>query len=283
MKKEPCGFTVTVNTVMERSKIPLCKWVMAAQLMASSKKGMSAHQLHRTIGTTYETAWFLFHRLRECAADPKRGPIGGKGKIVEADETFIGGKEKNRHRSKRAKVRLGGNWGKETVFSLVERGGAVRSQHVASVSARTLRPILFAQVDRKSTLMTDDAGQYRILGREYARHESVNHGIEEYVRGDAYTNTVESYFALLKRGMMGSFHSVSKAHLHRYLAEFDFRYNTREMTESLKSGSISGAAGNRRDKLLLKLLKTPPQPRPKREREKSVTPKGKKAKKTPIK
>ncbi len=190
-------FTVRVGTLYERSHVPLHKWLLATHLMCASKKGISAHQLHRMLGVTYKTAWFMAHRIREGMREINPDPLGGDGKIVEADETFIGGKEKNRHRSKRAKTRLGGNWGKETVFSLVERGGSVRSQHVARVSAKSLRPILVAQVDRKSTLMTDDAGQYRHMGREFARHEAVNHGVEEYVRGDASTNTVENYFSIL--------------------------------------------------------------------------------------
>lgn len=225
-------FTVTVGTVMERSKIPLCKWVLAAQLMASSKKGMSAKQLERMLGVTYESAWFLFHRLRECAIDPKRGPIGGSNKVVEADETYIGGKAKNAHNSKPIPT-------KYAVFSLVEREGEVRSFHVTNVNARTLRPILVQTASRKSYLMTDEAKVYRHIGREFSGHGRVNHSKDEYVRGTFwYTNTVESHFALIKRGMMGSFHSVSEAHLHRYLAEFDFRYNTREMSDGERSEEL---------------------------------------------
>jgi transposase-like protein len=181
-----------------------------------------------TVTVSYKSTWFMMHRLREAMRDGKfSSPLGGEGKTVEADETFVGGKEKNKHRSKRAKSRLGGSWGKETVFSLVERGGSVKSMHVTSVTAATLRPILVAQVDRKSVLMTDDAGQYRYMGREFLRHESVNHGIEEYVRGEAHTNTIEGYFSILKRGIVGTYHHVSQQHLKRYLAEFDFRYNER--------------------------------------------------------
>ncbi len=220
-------FTVTVGTVFERSKVPLHKWLLAVHMLTSSKKGMSAHQLHRMLGVTYKTAWFMSHRIREAMRPAKdEGPLGGPDKIVEADETLIGGKEKNKHVSKRNPKNIG-SMGKECAFSLVERGGRVRSFHVASVSAKNLRPILFEQVDRKSTLMSDDAGQYRILGPEFARHESVNHSIDEYVRGDAYTNTIEGYFSLLKRGINGTYHHVSPAHLKRYLAEFDFRYNER--------------------------------------------------------
>ncbi len=143
-------FSVTVGTVMERSKVPLCKWVLAAQLMASSKKGMSAKQLQRMIGTNYETAWFLFHRLRECALDPNRGPVGGENKVVEADETYIGGKARNARKGKPVPKKM-------AVFSLVERDGEVRSFRVTNVNAKTLRPILVKNASRKSYLMTDES------------------------------------------------------------------------------------------------------------------------------
>ena len=221
-------FTVTVGTVFERSHIPLTKWLLGFQLMTSSKKGMSAHQLHRMLDVTYKTAWFMAHRIREAMRpnDDKAGPKGGEGKIVEADETYIGGKERNKHVSKRKRGNIGG-MGKQVAFALVERGGSVRSFHVANVSGATLRPILVTQISRKSTLMTDEAGQYRHVGEEFARHGKVNHGIDEYVRGDCHTNTVEGYFSILKRGVIGTYHHVSEAHLKRYLAEFDFRYNER--------------------------------------------------------
>ncbi|MEX1108804.1 MAG: IS1595 family transposase [Dongiaceae bacterium] len=219
-------FSVTVGTVFERSHIPLHKWLLASHLMAASKKGVSAHQLHRMLGITYKSAWFMAHRLREAMREVNPGPLGGEGKTVEVDETIIGGKERNKRKSKRNPKNIGAV-GKEVAFSLVERGGKVRSHHVPNVSAKTLRPILVAQVDRKSFLMTDDAGQYRHVGKEYAKHETVNHGIEEYVRGEAHTNTIEGYFSLLKRGITGTYHHVSQAHLKRYLGEFDFRYNTR--------------------------------------------------------
>lgn len=233
-------FTVTVGTVMERSKIPLSKWVLAAQLMASSKKGMSALQLMRMLGTNYETAWFLFHRLRECAIDPKRGPVGGSNKVVEADETYVGGKARNAKRGKPVPK-------KHAVFTLVERDGEARSFHVANVNAKTLRPILVKNADRKSYLMTDESVVYPKIGREYSGHGTVNHSADEYVRSVFwYTNTVESYFALLKRGIMGSFHNVSEAHLHRYLAEFDFRHNTRKLSDGERAAELlRGAKGKR--------------------------------------
>ena len=232
-------FTVTVGTVMERSKIPLCKWVLAAQLMASSKKGMSAHQLHRLLGTTYETAWFLFHRLREAAWNPKRGPIGGENKVVEADETYIGGKAKNKAFGPPPK--------KHPVFALVEREGEVRSFHVTNVNSKTLRPIIVETASRKSYLMTDESPVYPKVGKEFSGHGTVNHSAKEYVRGSFwYTNTVESYFALLKRGVYGNFHSISEAHLHRYLSEFDFKYNTRKMSDAERGDELlRGAKGKR--------------------------------------
>ncbi len=232
-------FTVTVGTVMERSKIPLCKWVLAAQLMASSKKGMSAKQLERMLGCTYETAWFLFHRLRECAFNPNPGPVGGSNKVVEADETYVGGKAKNKAYGEPPK--------KQAVFSLVERGGEVRSFHVTNVNAKTLRPMIVKHASRDSYLMTDESGVYPKIGGEFKGHGTVNHSRGEYVRGHFWsTNTVESYFAILKRGIMGSFHNVSEAHLHRYLAEFDFRYNHRDVTDGERADALlKGAKGKR--------------------------------------
>jgi transposase-like protein len=165
----PCKrqFRVTVGTVFESAHVPLNLWFQAMHLLCISKKGMSSHQIHRVLGVTYKTAWFMTHRIREAMAPYTDifTPLGGEGKTVEADETFIGGKERNRHRSKRATARLGGSWGKETVFSLVERKGHVRSMHVPSVTAATLRPILKAQIDDESLLVTDDAGQYRHIRR----------------------------------------------------------------------------------------------------------------------
>jgi transposase-like protein len=214
-------FSVTVGTLMERSHIPLTKWLLAMHLMTSSKKGMSAHQLHRMLGVTYESAWFLAHRLREAMRDPKAGPLGGDNKVVEADETFVGGKAKNRAYKGPPK--------KEAVLALVERGGKVRSRHVADVTAATLREAVVTQASRKSHLMTDEAGQYVTVGKEFAGHSSVNHSADEYVRlgGFVHTNTAENYFSILKRGIYGVYHHVSEAHLHRYLAEFDFRYSNR--------------------------------------------------------
>ena len=223
----PCKreFTVTVGTIFERSHVKLHKWFQAAHLIASSKKGFSAHQLHRTLKVTYKTAWFMEHRLREAMRElhPDK-PLGGEGKTVEIDETYIGGKEKNKHRNKRHS-QGGGSVGKEIVFSLVERGSSVRSHHVPSVNAKTLRPILDAQLDASSFVMSDDGGAR--IAHEFPGHQSVNHSIGEYVRGEVHTNTIEGFFSIMKRGITGVYHRVSQQHLKRYLAEFDFRYNER--------------------------------------------------------
>lgn len=222
-------FTVKVGTIFEKSHIPMHIWLQAMHLMCSSKKGFSANQFCRVLGVDFKTGWFLGHRIREAMRQFDPGsfdPLGGEGQTVEVDETYIGGKERNKHASRRNKANIGG-MGKEAVFSLVERGGRVRSHHVAEVNAASLRPILKAHLDAKSSLMTDGEGQYRILGPMFAKHEVVNHGIGEYVRGEAHTNTVEGFFSILKRGIIGTYHHVSEQHLNRYLAEFDFRHNNR--------------------------------------------------------
>src|SRR5580700_7468106 len=222
-------FTVTVNTVAERSKLPLTKWCLAIYLLNSSKKGMSALQMHRMMGGSYKTAWFLFHRIREAMREGKMPEgLGGANKVVEVDETYVGGKEGNKHKSKRRKDGARGPIDKAPVISLVERDGSVRSFHVPNVSATTLRPIIVTQVNRASFLMTDDAAVYTEIGREFHGHGTVNHSAEEYVRAQFWhTNTVENYFSIFKRGIMGTYHHVSETHLHRYAAEFDFRYNHR--------------------------------------------------------
>ncbi len=221
-------FTVKMGTVMEASHVPMRVWLQAIYLLNSSKKGFSTRQLQRTLQCSMRTAWFLNHRIREAMADLRMvepDPMGGAGKVVEADESFIGGKEKNKHRNKRTSA-VGG-MGKQIVFTLVERGGKTRSHHIPDVSARTLRPILKAAIDQKTALMTDDAGQYRHMAKDFPAHEVVNHGAGEYVRGIAHTNSAENFFSILKRGLTGVYHSVSAEHLHRYLAEFDFRYSNR--------------------------------------------------------
>jgi transposase-like protein len=243
-------FTVTVGTVMERSHVALCEWVMAAHFMASSKKGMSAKQLERMMGCTYETAWFLFHRLREAARAVDASPLGGEGKTIEADETYVGGREKNRHVGKRRSHALALD-AKRPVVTLVERGGEARSFHVANVTVKNLRSVITKNARQDSRLMTDGAPIYRNIGREFASHGWTDHANDEYVRdgGDTHSNTVESYFATFKRGVYGTFHHVSEAHLHRYLCEFDFRYNTREalgVTDDERAAELlRGAKGKR--------------------------------------
>lgn len=220
----PCRkqFTVTVGTVFERSKIPLTKWLMAVHLMCASKKGMSSHQLHRMLGVTYKTAWFLSHRIREAMREEPNGLLGSGGGTVEVDETF-GNERKPRAQGKKGR----GYAHKTKVLSLVERGGKVRSFHVPNVNAATLAPILREQIAKDARLMTDENFAYIKVGREFAEHGVVKHGIGEYVRGDIHSNTVEGYFSIFKRGLMGTFHHVSEYHLKRYLCEFDYRYNYR--------------------------------------------------------
>jgi transposase-like protein len=218
-------FTCRTGTVMERSHVPLHKWLLAIHLMASSKKGISAHQLMRNLGLgSYRTAWFLCHRIREAMRDDSHtgtGGLGGANKVVEVDESYVGGKAKNRAFREPSP--------KKAVLTLVERDGRARSFHVASVTSKTLRPIIVTNASRASTLMTDESPIYPKMGREFAGHMAVNHSINEYVRLGSYahTNTAENFFSILKRGITGTFHSVSEAHLHRYLNEFDFRYSNR--------------------------------------------------------
>jgi transposase-like protein len=213
-------FTVTVGTVFERSHITLDKWLLAAFLICASKKGISAHQMHRMLGISYKSAWFMMHRLREAMRPAKYPrPLGGLEETVEVDETFIGGKATNR---KSRKVRA-----KQAVVALVHRGGDVRSFPIKKVNSRHMNAILDKQISKKSYLMTDDSNIYPKIGKKFRDHESVNHSIEEYVRGDAHVNNCENYFSILKRGIYGVYHHVSHEHLAMYLAEFDFRYNAR--------------------------------------------------------
>src|SRR3954449_3275316 len=235
-------FTVRTGGVMESSHVSLTKWALAYRLLASSKKGMSAHQLHRMLGVTYKTAWFMAHRIREAMRPTDDGQLGGDGKFVEADETFVGGKAKNRAYAKTLAHH-------EAVASLVERGGKVRSRHVADVTAKTLKPILVDAIAKDTNLRTDQSPVYTDIGTGFARHATVNHSIKEYVRGDAHTNTVEGYFSIFKRGIYGVYHHVSAEHLKRYLGEFDFRYNHRIALgfddETRAAIAINGIAGKR--------------------------------------
>ncbi len=247
-------FTVTVGTVFERSKIPLNKWVLATHLMAASKKGMSAHQIHRMLGVTYKTAWFMCHRIREAMKEDETtsGPLGGEGKIVEADETYFGKREdgyispqrKGRpYRSRKTAV------GKRAVVSLVERGGRVRSFHPKHASKALVRDILVRNVTRDTTLYTDESRLYTETGREYAKHETVKHTAGEYARGLVHTNNIEGFFGVFKKGMRGVYQHCGEAHLHRYLAEFDFRFNRRtalKVSDSERAADLLRMARGRR-------------------------------------
>jgi transposase-like protein len=226
-------FTVRVGTLYERSHIPLHKWLFATHLVVSSKKGMSALQLSRMLGLSYKSAWFMCHRIREGMTPKKPESLGGQNKVVESDETFIGGKAKNRAYAKKEPK-------KQVVMTLVDRDGDSRSFHVANVSAKTLREKIVTTVDRKSYLMTDELASYERVGREFSGHETVNHSANEYVRlgGFVHINTAECRFSLMKRAVYGTHHFVSEAHLHRYLAEWDFKWNTRKM----KDGERAAAA-----------------------------------------
>jgi len=215
-------FSVTVGTVFESSKVPLHIWLQACHLMSASKKGVSSKQLERMLGVSYKTAWFMSHRIREAMNIAPKEPLGLKAP-VEVDETFWGNKGKHAPGARSYHHQM-------KVVSLVERNGEKRSFHVPNISPKTLRPILNAQIAKKARLMTDQAGVYAKIGQDFDSHEVVNHTIKEYSRGDVTTNTVESSFSLLKRGLIGTFHSVSEQHLQRYATEFDFRWNYRIKT-----------------------------------------------------
>lgn len=230
-------FTVRTGTVMERSHVPLHKWLLATHIMAASKKGMSAKQMERMLGVTYKTAWFLCHRIREAMAPSNNGPLGGPAKFVEVDEAYIGGKAGNQKTRKVAP--------KKVIVSLVERGGQARTFHIANVNAATLRPLIVTNIDRASNLSTDGLPAYVNVGREFASHGAVDHRFE-YVRGTASSNAVENFFSIFKRGVIGTYHHMSEAHLHRYTAEFDLRYNTRSMTDGERANVIlKGMEGKR--------------------------------------
>ncbi len=219
-------FTVRTGTLYERSHIPLHKWLLATHLLTSSKKGMSAHQLFRMLGFgSYKTAWFMAHRIREGMRSGELSPMGGEGQTVEIDETFIGTKE--------GKTKKRGFGHKRAVLSLVERGGSVRSFHVDSTRKEDVLPIVRANIARETHVMTDEAVQYAQLRDDFAKHSAVDHGREEWGYTDRRTgekiniNSAENYYSVFKRGMKGVYQHCGEKHLHRYLAEFDFRYNNR--------------------------------------------------------
>ena len=218
-------FTVRMGTVFASSHVPLHLWLQAMHLLCSSKKGISSNQLHRTLGITLKSAWFLSHRIREAMRDGSLAPMGGAGGIVEVDETFIGRKEGVEKRR--------GYAHKNVVLSLVERGGSVRSFHVESTRKVDVLPIVEANLDRESHVMTDEANQYAQLGDDFAKHDAVDHGREEWGYTDRKTgvkintNTIEGYYSIFKRGFRGIYQHCKEKHLHRYLSEYDFRYSNR--------------------------------------------------------
>lgn len=213
-------FTVKIGTIFEASHVPMNLWLQAIYLMCASKKGISSNQLHRTLGVTLKTAWFMSHRIREAMRDDSIRAFGNGGGVVEVDETFIG-----REPGKEVKRGIGH---KMKVLTLVDRTtGKAKSIVVDDLKIKTLLPILKANIAAEATVYTDEAMQYDNLGKHFALHDSVNHGAEEYVRGDVTTNTVEGYFSIFKRGMKGVYQHCGKRHLHRYVAEFAFRYSNR--------------------------------------------------------
>jgi transposase-like protein len=232
-------FTVTVKTVFERSKIPLTKWLAALFLMTASKKGVSAHQVHRMLKVSYKSTWFMMHRLREAMRTGGLEPMGGTGKTIEVDETYFGQNliqpnatidgrpfKHGRRRSPR---------GKRAVLALVERGGTARTFHIANADLETVAKIMNENISRETEIHTDESRIYKPVPYNFESHHTVMHSDKEYVRyefsphGDrwVHTNTVEGYFSIFKRGMKGVYQHCAEKHLHRYLAEFDFRYNHR--------------------------------------------------------
>jgi hypothetical protein len=240
---------------MERSHIPLAKWVLGFRLMAASKKGMSSKQLERMLDVTYKTAWFMSHRIREAMTDPNPVPLGGEGKIVEADEAYHGKKEiptpPSPQRQGRPYLKSGAKKAeKRTIVALVERGGEARVFHMKGrVTAENLRDVIVRNADRKSRLHTDESKLYVTMGGEFAKHETVNHGAKEYARGDVTTNTVEGFFGVFKRGMVGVYQHCGEQHFQRYLNEFSFRYNNRIKLgvddDQRTATAIHGAFGKR--------------------------------------
>jgi transposase-like protein len=211
-------FSVKVGTVFEASHVPMHYWLQAAYLMCSSKKGVSSNQLHRTLGVTLKTAWFMSHRLREAMRVIGVEPMGGAGEIIEIDETFVGKQEGQKK---------GGPGRSNVAMTLVTRSGEARSFHVDGVANAQLMPIIRANISKEAFVITDELRTYQALGKEFWMHQTVNHSADEYVRGIVHTNTVEGYYSIFKRGMTGIYQHCSEKHLHRYLAEFDFRYSNR--------------------------------------------------------
>ena len=247
-------FTVRVKTIFEDSHAPLHLWLQAMHLMCSSKKGVSSHQLHRILGVQYNTAWFMSHRIREAMRSGGFGPMGGEGKTVEVDETIYGRASTHPKGRKRYTARkITNSAHKNVIVSLVQRGGGVRSFHVAGSTVAEVVPVVNANVRRETFIMTDSAMLYKKQLGHFASHDRVDHSTSEYVRYEptktVHTNTVEGYFSLFKRGMRGTYQHCKEKHLHRYLAEFDFRYNNRVRLgvtdEERAAKMVKGAQGKR--------------------------------------
>lgn len=244
-------FTVTVGTIFEDSHIPLHKWLLAYHLLCSSKKGISAHQLHRMLGITYKSAWFMAHRIRySMSQEPLSSKLAG---IIEVDETYVGGKTRigpqtmpvgERPHDIKSPVH-----NKAAVVSVLQRAGRVQSRHVQRVTAKTMKPIIEEMVAEDAHLMTDDSTVLKSVGKN-RKHDRVNHSAKEYARQEngisISTNGVEGYFSILKRGINGVYHHVGKQHLHRYLSEFDFRYNTREISDGERTQQAIRATSGKR-------------------------------------
>lgn len=235
-------FTVKVGTIFEDSHIPMRMWLQAIALICASKKGISSNQLHRMMGITLKSAWFMSHRIREAMRNDSLAPMGGGGGIVEADETYIG------QRKGIPKARAG--WGhKMAVLTLVDRAGEARSFHIEDARARNIVPIVKKNIAREARLVTDEFQTYVAVGKVFAQHERLKHKADEWARGEFHTNTVEGYFSLFKRGMRGTYQHCAEKHLHRYLAEFDFRYNARVALgvndEQRAAKALVGAKGKR--------------------------------------
>lgn len=232
-------FSVTVGTVFERSKVPLNKWLLAVHLICANRKAMSSHQIHRMLGVTYKSAWFMTHRIREAMKPGSTGLMGSGGGVVEADETYWGN---NGKQSKGAR----GYAHKMKVVSLIERDGEKRSIVVPAVAGKTLRAVLEANVSKPAYLMIDEHASYAKIGREFASHGVTRHNRGEYTVGDVHSNTAESSFSLLKRGLIGTFHHVGEQRMQRYVTEFDFRWNSRKICDSERAQSLLRRVGGRR-------------------------------------
>jgi len=232
-------FSCLVGTIFERSHVPLSKWLLATHMMCAGKNGVSAHELHRQLGVALKTAWFMAHRIREAMKrDPLAGMLTG---TIEADETYIGGKRRGSRRG-----RPGPDSHKTAVSTLVSRDGEARSQVMERVTGDDLGKVLADNVEPEATLVTDEYAAYRKPGQGFAQHETVNHAQGEYGRGAVTTNTVEGFFSQLKRSIDGTHHHVTRRHLPRYLAEFDYRYSTRDLTDGQRTWRTIQQAGGRR-------------------------------------